>query len=288
MDDIKRKIDQYVFPAIMIVLGLILLIAGSASYQNGLFLLGGGAILIIGILSVLYNLGIINRIIHFSLLFVLLGTCSWFAYEDVRSIKDPLDFMAEKDVRYSVVKQRLKDIRDAEVEYQKKYNRYTAGWDTLMNFVRYDSIMEVYSEGHVPDGISQLMADSLGVDYFELIVTGLSEWQCIQLARMDTIFVDANWHFKRDTFYLPVEDELFLDSIPMSKRSHPYYLDSLPIVPFTGGKVKFGLSAGFIAKGGGNKAPVFMAIDAMPFDSTDVYQVGSMEETSTNGNWKRD
>jgi uncharacterized membrane protein len=288
MDDIKRKIDQYVFPAIMIVLGLILLIAGSASYQNGLFLLGGGAILMVGILSVLYNLGIINKIIHFALLIILLGTCSWFAYQDVRSIKDPIDFAAERDVRYDVVAQRLSDIRDAEVEYRKKYNRYTSSWDTLIHFVQYDSIMEVYSEGHVPDGISQLMADSLQLDYFDLIVTGLTEWQCIQLARMDTIFVDPNWNFKRDTFYLPVEDELFMDSVPMSKRDHPYYLDSLPYVPFTGARVQFGLTAGFIEKGGGNKAPVFMAIDAMPFDSAMVYQVGSMDETSTNGNWKKD
>lgn len=280
MEEIKREIDKFIFPAIMIVMGTILLIAGAATLQNSLFQLAGVAILATGILSVIYALGLISRIIHFGLLVVLAGTCAYFMYHNVKAIKDPLDFMAEKERRYSEVKQRLKDIRDAELAFKEAYGRYTGGFDSLIHFVRYDSIMDVRKEGIIPDQITQEMADSLGRDYFELIEIGfLTEWQCMQLAAKDTSF-----KFVRDTFYKPVEHTVFLNERALAKRQHPYYLDSIPYIPYTNGKAKFDLKSGFIDKSGG-KAPVFLAIDTQPFDSLDVYQVGSMDDVSTSGNW---
>lgn len=280
MEELKREIDKYIFPGIMIILGLILVISGNAYSQPTWFIYAGLAITITGVLSVVYALGWISRMIHYVLLLVLAGTCGVFGYTNFRTIKDPIDFQNEKIARYEVVKQRLSDIRDAELAFKKVYGRYTGGFDSLIHFVRTDSIMDVKAEGVIPDYISQEMADSLGVDYFQLIEIGfLTEWQCIQLARKDTSF-----HFRRDTFYKPVETEIFLNEKAMEKRTHPYYLDSLPYVPFTNGKAKFSLQSGFIDKNGG-KAPVFMAIDTHPFDSTDVYQIGSMDDVSTNGNW---
>lgn len=281
MEDIRREIDRFIFPAILTIFGLILLITGSTTDQPQLFLIAGGAVLVVGITSFLYTLGMISKMLHYILLVAMTGICLFFGVKDFNSINDPLIFAAEKNRRYSVVKQRLKDVRDAEVAFAKRYNRYTASWDSLLNFVRTDSLMEIYSEGQIPENITQAMADTLGLDYYDLIVTGLTEWQCITLAKNDSSFT-----FIRDTFYKAVEQEVFLNEKALAKRDHPYFLDSLPYVPFS--NAQFDLQVGFIEKSGGLKAPVFLAIDSDPFDSTDVYQVGSLDETSTSGNWKSD
>jgi len=79
----------------------------------------------------------------------------------------------------------------------------------------------------------------------------------------------------RDTTYISVKDSLFKNNIS---------IDSLPIIPFTGGE-KFSLEAGIIEKGR-VKVPVFEVIDTDPFDEKDILKVGSMTEPTNAGNWE--
>ncbi|MDD3152213.1 MAG: hypothetical protein PHE45_04875, partial [Bacteroidales bacterium] len=54
----------------------------------------------------------------------------------VRSIMEPVKFQQEKDFRYENTIQRLKDIRAAEGAYRTVNKRYTASFDTLIDFVK--------------------------------------------------------------------------------------------------------------------------------------------------------
>jgi len=80
----------------------------------------------------------------------------------------------------------------------------------------------------------------------------------------------------RDTVMLSVRDSLF---------PKEYIIDSLPFVPFTGGKSKFDMQAGEIEKGK-VKVKVFEVLDTAPFDKNEVLKVGSMTEPSNAGNWE--
>lgn len=79
----------------------------------------------------------------------------------------------------------------------------------------------------------------------------------------------------RDTSYISVKDSLFKNNIS---------IDSLPYIPFTGGK-KFSMNAGIIEKGR-VQVPVFEVIDTQPFDKDDILKVGSMSEPTNAGNWE--
>lgn len=52
------------------------------------------------------------------------------------SIMEPVRFNQEKDARYEVVIQKLKDIRDIQKFFRGKYKHYTADLDSLANFAK--------------------------------------------------------------------------------------------------------------------------------------------------------
>jgi len=186
----------------------------------------------------------IKRTVISVVLIVVIGVLSYMLYE---TIAEPIRFQKEKEKRYAKVIERLKQIRTAELTYREVKNRYCGDFDSLIHFLKYDSLPLVKKIGMIPDSL----LDSLTVE--EAIKRGF---------------------IIRDTMYIPV-----LDSILKGVN-----VDSIRYVPFTN-NVEFILKAGMIEVSG-TKQPVFEVIDAKPFDPSDVLKVGSMEEVSTSGNWE--
>ena len=65
---------------------------------------------------------------------VLFAVVVFLAIKVIQSIKAPIDFGNEKSLREAQVVQRLKDIRDVEVQYKQAHNKYTSNFDTLIDF----------------------------------------------------------------------------------------------------------------------------------------------------------
>ena len=61
----------------------------------------------------------------------------WVIYTQINT---PISFEKERDARKAAVIERIKDIRSAERAFNKKYQRFTADFDSLINFVLHDSI----------------------------------------------------------------------------------------------------------------------------------------------------
>lgn len=64
----------------------------------------------------------------------------FLGYKVVMSIMEPVRFENEKDRRERVVIDLLKDIRNVQIAYKAIHNRYTASFDTLVDFVQYGEI----------------------------------------------------------------------------------------------------------------------------------------------------
>lgn len=143
-------------------------------------------------------------------------------------------------------------LKTAELAYKAKYQKYTGSMDTLINFIKTDSLNVIKAFGEVPDGMTLENA-------------------------LDSGFVS------RDTVPVSVFDSLF-GSRHMDGRVHPFAIDSLGLVPFTKGG-KFELEAGIVERSGA-KVPVFRAKDGAPFDKSDPRMVGSLNDPKTNGNWE--
>lgn len=96
------------------------------------------------------------------LLAVAIVALSYFVVE---SIMKPIRFNKEKDIRYAKTIERLKDIRTAQIAFRSEKNKFTGSFDTLINFVKYDSFNVVKQVGSLDDSV----AVALGKVYRETI-----------------------------------------------------------------------------------------------------------------------
>ena len=182
------------------------------------------------------------------------------AYMNYDSIQSKIELEKEIKKRNKVVQERLENIRDAQIEYKKIKGEYAGNFNKLLDFLNNDSIVLVYSEGEVPDSLIGQEARALELG---IIV--------------------------RDTTKVPVREELF-------KENFDKVVKDMNIVPFSDG-VEFEIASGEIEKG---KVMVKVFEVKTPYKNVyngldlknegvdlDAYiAVGSMEEPTTNGNWK--
>ena len=78
-------------------------------------------------------------------------------------IREPIKFAEEREKRYSKVIERLKDIRTAQIAYKNVYNRYTGSLDTLIHFVKNDSLPVVRQIGNPDDTTQVVIRDTMMV-----------------------------------------------------------------------------------------------------------------------------
>ncbi len=141
------------------------------------------------------------------------------------SIMNPIRFNKERDKREEAIKERLINIRTAEVAFKSKYGRYTGSFDTLINFVKTDSFPLIYKEGSITDEM-------------------IEEWG--RNAEREALRRDL---IVRDTSYTSVVDSIFKPG---------FHVDSIRYVPYSGGK-EFKLEADIVETGSKVKVEVFEA-----------------------------
>jgi len=118
------------------------------------------------------------------------------AYLVWESIQTPIRFNKEKDKRYAATIQRLKDIRTAQIAFKDEYGRFTASFDSLIDFVDNGTMKVVKAIGSIPD-------DLLAQGWTEAIALkeGIITRDTIKIAIKDTLF--ANDFIAADLRYVP-------------------------------------------------------------------------------------
>ena len=135
------------------------------------------------------------------------------------SIMGPINFDDAKKTREKQVIARLIDIRKAQLEYRNLHNgRYTASFDTLIDFVKTAKLPFVKKEGVLSD--TQLEAGMTEKKAMELInkARKSGNWSEVEKAGLQ--------NFRRDTMWVAVMDTIF------AKGFNP---DSLAFVPYGNG-----------------------------------------------------
>ena len=155
---------------------------------------------------------------------LLLGVIVFLGYKCYNSIRVPQEFTEIKAQRYDRIIQKLKDIRTAEMAYKDAYGRYTGSFDTLIGFIKHDSVKLVRSIGSLTD--DQLEA---GMTEADAIKQGLILRDTIRVSALENIF------------------------------GKDYPIDNLSYVPFTNKKYSFKLGASSIKTDSGVEVPVFEA-----------------------------
>lgn len=148
----------------------------------------------------------------------------FLGYRCYESIMVPERFKVIKIQRTERIVQRLKDIRTAQDAYKSVYHKYTGSFDTLINFIKYDSIKMVRSIGALTD--EQLEA---GMTESEAIKKGLILRDTIRVSALENVF------------------------------GKDYVADNLRYVPFTNKKHQFKMGISTIKTDSGVEVPVFEA-----------------------------
>lgn len=248
--DLLKKLMKFGFPALEVIIGLYLV---TFSDQGQMFIIAGIAIIASGLLTGLFIANVISKAINYVLQFVILLIALYFAYADFNSVDSEIRFARKKQKVDSETIQHLKDIRTAQLAFRETHKRYIADLDSLVNFVKNDSIVEIRAIGDKPDTLTTAEAISLGI-------------------------------ITRDTFMVSVMDAKFINisEAALKKRKYPFNPDEMIYAPFSG--KMFLCDAGFIEVSGGIKRYVFEVIDPEPIEEPGL-AVGSMVEPHTNGNW---
>jgi hypothetical protein len=161
-----------------------------------------------------------RTIIQIALL-VVAAVLTYFIY---KGIQKPIDFEKAKNVRYEATIERLKDIRRAQLAYREIYGRFTGSWDTLINFVKYDSVRNVRKIGELSDS---------------MIEAGLTERRAMQLGLII-----------RDTIRISVKEALF---------DYDFNPEQLRYIPVPDTLAEFQLGQNIVTTGSGIRVPVFEA-----------------------------
>lgn len=191
-----------------------------------------------------------------------------------KSIQKPINFETEKKIRYDKVIERLNDIRNAQIAFKDVHGKFCGNWDSLITFVKYDSIPAVRKIGMLTDS---------------MIETGLDE----KAAMIKGLIV-------RDTVKVKILDEIFTSNYPV---------EELGVIPNSNGE-KFWLQQTTVTSSSGVKVPVFEVRahnNQILYELLDDYKqeivtlneqnrvnnlypglkVGSVEEANNNaGNWE--
>ncbi|MCZ4694758.1 hypothetical protein DWB61_12050 [Ancylomarina euxinus] len=198
-----------------------------------------------------------------------------FGYLAYQSIMKPIKFGEIKNERYEKIINQLQDIRKAQNAYKEVNKKYTGSFDTLISFIKTDSMPMIKSIGSLTD--EQIEA---GMTEREAVVKGFITRDTIMVSALETIF------------------------------NNNYAIENLRYVPFTQEQSEFKMAAGVVVTGSNVTVQVFEAkVSNMDIfaDLRDEYldelkeengnririnkypglKVGSLEEANNGaGNWE--
>jgi len=198
-----------------------------------------------------------------------------FGYLAYQSIMKPIEFKKIKTERYEKIINQLKDIRKAQNAYKEVNKKYTGSFDTLISFIKTDSMPMIKSIGSLTD--EQIEA---GMTEREAVVKGFITRDTIMVSALETIF------------------------------NNNFNIENLRYVPYTQEQSEFKMAAGIVVTGSNVKVQVFEA----KVSNTDIFadirdeyldelkeengnririnkypglKVGSLEEANNGaGNWE--
>ncbi len=201
---------------------------------------------------------------------LLLVAVILLGYMCYRSIMTPKEFDAERGLRENAIKQRLIDIRKAQIEYKNVHKVHAANFAELSKFLKEEKLPFLIKEGVLTD---------------EQLEKGMTEQEAVKKGLI-----------KRDTVWVLAVDTLF---------GKDYNVDQLAIVP--GLDIQFSMDTATLTSGSGYTVKVFQAgvtydqylgdlnkqllynlkDKAAKMNKYPGLRVGSIEEINNNaGNWE--
>jgi len=275
MDKIFRTIGKYWFPVTCIIVGLVILIlSGGPNPQPSGVYYGAIAILLVGIIALLFLKDIIKKPIRVALTVVFALASVFFISANSTSISDEIELMEKKKLNNAMTIQALKDIRNGQEAYRSVHGSYTQDLGELVKFIQTGTVPKIKKINAIPDSIGT-EANARELDLIKKMPAGMTDQQVKEAG----IIV-------RDTIQIAVMEDRFTNEIALKARKFDFDIEQIKYAP-TSGK-PWNIKAG-ITNIGGVEQPVLEVTDPEPFKSSkreEALKIGSMDDAHLNGNWK--
>ncbi len=189
-------------------------------------------------------------------------------------IMDPIKFQKAYEHRSNIVIEKMTKIRDVELAYLDKYSKYTADFDTLLNFIKYDSVIVVKSYGSVPDSIYILAKYNKKEAEKKALELGIITRDTIRISVIDTLFKEGGY----DT----------LKYIPYTNLTETFQIQAGSLKTLSNlVRPVFELKAHNNSFTNGLKKQLVINLNDKARDNNMFpgFTIGSMTEVTTAGNW---
>lgn len=195
---------------------------------------------------------------------VLLVIIIGLGYMVVESIMEPVRFNKQKDIREVSVIQKLEDIRAAELAYKAVNGKYMSDWDTLIDFIKYTEF-PIVKEVADPN-------DTTG----KIIIRDTIAYMPVA----DSLFGHRQGFNADHLKYIPIPKDYF-DNEKFELQTGSIERGGLPVQVF-----ECKVSYKVMLKGLDRQMIINLKKRVEEMNKYSGLKVGSMDEASTEGNWK--
>ena len=292
-------LKKYSVPLIFFILGLFILIFGAMNGQGTMFMMASVLMFIAGGLSIVYSTGSIKSgmVYVFGIAAGIAGVITLVM--SYQSVKDTATYNENYKKCKSQAKQNLEDIRFIQKAYASENGKYIADWSELIDFAKNGTIPFVDAQGVVPSRKITPEENKFLYTNNPPIDNNMTEKEAFLLSKWQE---GPNWEkdfktFKRDTIQVSLYKTKFQGKAYMASREKagfkPFSADSLPYIPFTGGRQKWTLEVKDSVQVGEAFAPAIKVSGMIPFadiqgknDDQEEMYFGTLTTNDTSGSWE--
>lgn len=308
LDNVKYSINRFIAPVVTIIIGIYLFLKTVIAVEviqpnpNGedfihqvtqepMFGYAGLFFIIVGIVWILF---VFNKLksyigIGVSVLVAALGIIVLVG--DYNIIEKDVAEQNKKARYFKEIKERLNDVKIAQIEYKNEKGVYTSSFDSLINFVKNGKTISYVRKGLTParkmtrDESNHIYGKdnrALDFDMNDIQAKNLSLWADAP----DSVKAEFIG-YKRDTVYVSVlktvfEDHAYLEAKAKMDLELKFVPDSLRKLPFSG--LNFVMLTDSISRG--ELSLSTLLIQAVhPDFSTDTLSIGDLKDNSLKDNW---
>jgi|GEM_PF-419245 len=309
LDNIKYSINRFIAPIITVVVGIFLysktiipveVIQPNPNgedfihnvTQEPMFGYAGLFFIVVGIVWVLFLFNILKSYAAVGVAVLVFALGSYILAEDYKIVKEDIDYQNKKERYFKEIKERLNDVKIAQIEYKKENNVYASNFDSLIDFVKNGKTISYVRKGLTPGRplttgerahiYGKRDNRALDNDMTDVEAKNLSLWADAP----DSVKTVLNG-YKRDTVYVSVletvfEDNAYLEAKEKLELELDFVPDSLRSLPFS--ELDFTMLTDSISRG--DLSLSTLLIQAIhPDFLEDTLSIGDLKDNSLKDNW---
>ena len=305
-NNLKYQFGRFIGPLLSIVLGVYLYVKSVTPTQVSQFNPNGDPYLhepytqgpefkiaalffiLVGIIWILYTVNVLRSFLGVAVGLISIGVAGWLLYQDYSIVKKDVDYINKKEMVYKAIKNRLNDLKIAQMEYKSEYGHYTNNIDSLIDYIKNGKTIQYVRKGTLPvRKLTRQEADFIyGRRANKALDNNITDVEAKALLRMDPVPADLTG-IVRDTVYVPVLTSVFKESSYLEQRkkkgiAYEFHPDSLRLIPFTKSPVLLDTSS---VSRGDLRVPTLLMRMPHPIDLLDTLKIGDTTDNSLKDSW---